>query len=130
MLKARKTDAQYKIELDEAAAQIAELRAEVVSLLNDNDAKQQVVAQLESRVAVRDSMRIRIAAGTALTAPHASPRLCTPQMHETSEYKALQKKANVRLAKAAQDLAATRDRERAARNTIQQVTEQLLVSER
>lgn len=52
------------------------------------------------------------------------------QMHETSEYKALQKKANVRLAKAAKDLADARDRERSARSTIQQVTEQLLVSER
>ena len=51
-------------------------------------------------------------------------------MHETSEYKALQKKANVRLAKAAKDLSDSRERERIARRTIQQVTEQLLVSER
>lgn len=56
--------------------------------------------------------------------------LVTRQSHESSEYKALENQTNARLAKAARDLAAARDRERAARTTIQQVTEQLLVAER
>ena len=53
VLNARKTDVQYKMEVQEAEAQVADLRAEVVQLLAANDAKDEVVADLESRVAVR-----------------------------------------------------------------------------